>query len=406
MCKLRNVCVVGGRLTYYMDSQVEGAAPAGMRMSAFPDGGPVCVGLLPQASCVGEHVVAVDIVSSPRPHHLPFSHRGRVHMLDVLGDASNWAHIMFDTLLPAYSAADLFGDSVADVQIVALNNCSNYADRPALAHKRATMSAADMESACVRNMAAWAPAFFDHPIVQGGGPDVCYRQLVMGHSHIFGLGYWYPHRAVAIRTARDRMYRLHGVAGADGAQLGPALRRHHVMVWRKRTQWTPQLRPDVDMCSVVRRWLANVTVDFVDGSEQESGGRHDSWGATVGPATNHHRASHTADVQLSCLSPADRSVRDQIVTASRATVVVSEEGSTTYLGLFQRPGSSMVVVGSKEMYILFSSADVQVWFADAEAVLPPRQQPDVVQPAGVTTLQLALDRAGQRLGLRRLLLAL
>ena len=95
------------------------------------------------------------------------------------------------------------------------------------------------------------------------------------------------------------------------------------------------------------------------------------------------------------------SVKEQVAAAADATVILAEEGSTSYLSLFQRPGSSLVVVGSKEMYILYSLSDVQVWFIDPERIERSTREGGR-HCEGKATLRLAMDRAGRRLGINAL----
>jgi hypothetical protein len=416
ICKLRDVCLVNGRLRYYMDPSVEGRAPQGMRITAFPEGGPVCVGLLPLGNCSREHVVQVEVEPGPRPAHLVFAgnndesssgdsssevlllreqgrggvhvemddsqllptstprkgsrndRSARVHMLDIMSDPSNWAHLMLDTLLPAYAAAELFDDDVNDVQIVSLNSCSTFAEQSGLAHKagrRIPDTGMTLREACEANVARWVPELFRHDILMASpSNDVCFRSLVMGHSHSLGLGYWFPHRGVAARHARQRIYSSLSI---------PDLRtfdRHHIVVLIKESQWTGVVLEGFDLCRVVESWLA--------------------------------RARKRNVLSFSCISPSEMSVKEQVAAAADATVILVEEGSTSYLSLFQRPGSSLVVVGSKEMYILYSLSDVQVWFIDPERMGSTRE--DGQRHEGKATLRLAMDRAGRRLGINASLL--
>jgi len=415
ICKLRDVCLVNGRLRYYMDPSVEGRAPQGMRITAFPDGGPVCVGLLPLGNCSREHVVQVEVEPGPRPAHLLFAgnidegstgdlsaeallvrrqERGgvpaekddsrspptsaprkgswsggsvRVHMLDIMSDPSNWAHLMLDTLLPAYAAAELFDDDIDDVQIVSLNSCSTFDQQPDIAHKagkRIPGTGMTLREACEANVARWVPELFRHDILMASpNKDVCFRSLVMGHSHSLGLGYWFPHRGVAARHARQRIYSSLGIPDLR------AFEKHHIIVLSKKMQWTGPVREGFDLCDVVGSWLASA---------------HDR-----------------NDLSFSCISPSEMSVKEQVAAAADATVILAEEGSTSYLSLFQRPGSSLVVVGSKEMYILYSLSDVQVWFIDPERIERSTREGGRHRE-GKATLRLAMDRAGRRLGINAL----
>lgn len=368
VCKLRDVCIVDGLLTYYVDPFVESRAPRTTRMEAFPGGGPACAGYLPlDCTCVPERT---DIRHEPRPETLEFMSEDKVHLLDRMSDPSNYAHLLLDTVISSYAAADMFGDSLLKLQPVFLNNCTTFTDQEVHAHMRKGgihyivpgTNGKTAKDLCEEKTREWLPLAFDHPPMFPPHKDVCFRELVVGHSHALSVGSMFPHRGVSIRKLRQRVLQKLALP-----VLQPSREKHHVVVLEKVQLITPSL--GLDVCDLTKRALNPATKN----ANLEPGDRE--------------------IVKVTCITPAKMSIRKQMRAISAATVVVSEHGSTTYLSFFQSPGTSLVVIGAKEAMALLSNTDVQTWFHPLHlAVLPSGGG-----FAGL--LHLALDRAGRRLGL-------
>ena len=153
---------------------------------------------------------------------------------------------------------------------------------------------------------------------------------------------------------RKRLFELHQVP------MDAPLLRHKILVLEKSWEIAPVLQPQ--LCSDVTAWAAELP----------------AYGASV-----------------ECISPKGFSVKEQLEAVSGASVIVAEMGSTAYLTLFQRPGASIVMLKTmgdlKEAQVMLYM-DVQAWYIDP-ALLKPGES--------VGTLQLALERAGQRLGIEK-----
>jgi hypothetical protein len=300
----------------------------------------------------------------------------RVHLLDRMSDPSNYAHLLLDTVISAYAAADIFGDPLDALQPVFLNNCTTFTDQDVHAHLRkggvdfiypgaGGKTAYDL---CEEKTRDWLPLAFDHPPMFSPHEDVCFRELVVGHAHALSVGTMFPHRGVSIRKLRRRVLQKLALPASS-----LSLKEHHVIVLTKVQLRTPSV--GLDICEMTRRALASVNSD----ARRQSGAER-----------------QTLTVKVTCFTPAMMSVRKQMRVISAATVVVTEHGSTSYLSFFQNPGTSLIVIGTKEAMALLSNTDVQTWFHPVDLAILPGGGGF----AGL--LQLALDRSGRRLGLASL----
>ncbi len=352
-CLLRDVCFIGGRLTYFADPELEAALPAGFSLKDFA--GALALDGYLQAKfgkLGGPSAPALEF--GPRPAQLPFfsGSAATVHALGSLSFAQNWGHMLIDTILPVYAAAQAWGFAVPDVQLLSLDHCD-------------TMLTAGFEGyseLCFKNLQRWVEPLFAHPFLAPPHyHDTCFRQVLVGHNGGLSLIGMYLHRAQAARAARLQLHASLGVAPE------PLISAHQIVVLTKAQESTPVGLPD--LCALTQ-----------------------GWAAALRPAPPVH-----------CILPAALSPKEQLLAISNATVTLSENGSTGYLSLFQRPGSSFIALltaegeAAKEVQVFLYETDVQVFYHTAPAMRDMGEGPGM--------LLLALERAGKRLGLPRVALA-
>lgn len=339
-CVFRDVCLVNGALTYYDDPDLAATTPPGMRISDFDaaHGHMFFRGYF--AERLGQPY-APTVVSGPRPASYFMMPAERFYILNELSYAMNFGHLLIDSILPAYSVAQVLGEDIANVQLVGVVSCSTLQLQP--------LNGPD---ACRVNMERWMAPLFDHPyLLPPFSEPLCFRRLVAGQ--FYTLSHMYHHRSQAIRAARAHLH------SALGVPLTKQITSHHVVVQLKHVQaaWVEYST----VCSDVRAWAATFTPQ---------------------PA-------------VTCLVSADVSVREQLELIANATVTVAEHGSTNYLSLFQPPGSSLLMIvtsgEAKEAQVFLYNTDVQAFYLSLDAVRRRGEGPGA--------LRLALERAGIRLGL-------
>jgi hypothetical protein len=345
MCLVRDVCVVGGVPTFYVDPVEEARTPPPLRAEALSlFRGPY------EASLVQPGAPA--IVRGPIPAHLPYAPRDRLWSLTTLNNAQNYAHVLLDTILPAFALADFFGVAVEDVQHALLTNCNTFAN----AHWVSKGSGASFSAQCWANFEKWYGLLLPHAPRDAGaaGGDACYGAAVLGEAGPFSIALFGGHfsRAAAARAMRRRALAAVGLP-AHGA---PPPARHRLLVLRISAAGGAPALPE--LCARVRAG---------------AGGR-----------------------DVACATPGELGVREQLEALAAATVVVCEHGSTSYAALFMPPGASIVAVvpaaapDAKEGMVLLFLPDVNAFY------LPQERFERDAELAGA--LELAVKRAGERMG--------
>ena len=347
-CLLRDVCFIGGELSYFVDDKLEAAAPSiassASALILFP-------GFLS-----GPHnhnnPLSITFKHNPRPAHPPFAPTDRTYLLGELSFVENFGHLIIDTILPAFAVADVYGLDMEHVQLLDTRSCETV-PTTILVDSEGNLAV----ELCRRNLERWAELLLVHPLLQAPISDSCYERLIVGHAVSFSLTGLYAHRASAIRAMRKRMYERLGMSPAFTST------KHTIMVLEKKVLLASIKYPGI--CKDVRAWA--------------------------------ERLHPTPDI--TCIVPGALTVKQQLQHMTAASLVVAEHGTTTYLSLFQKEGSSLLVVvpdgnSAKEVQTLLFNTDVQAWYFSLSRM----------QKEGAGALFLALERAGKRLGLPPLIL--
>jgi len=292
-----------------------------------------------------------EVLWTERPP-LPFE-PDRLYVLDELSDPSNYAHLLVDTLLPTIGVAQVYGEDPANVQLVETVNCHTW-HKPDMLIPGLNKPASEV---CEKNLRVWPPALLAHPmLLPPYGRDMCFRRLVMGQAGSMSLAGEFARGAIT-RAARTRLY--------EGLGLDPAARpsAHHILVLVKKKFIKDVEVPDI--CGTVRGWAA--------------------W---------------WPEVTVTCIVPAEVTLREQIEALSKATVVVSEHGSTSYSCMFQVPGTSLLLLAPVKTGVLKWAKEPQVMLYFADLFVLYLDESRWVDKVAVPLLQSALDRAGKSLGQR------
>lgn len=357
ICKLSSVCVVDGSLTFYVDPVVESSVPASMRLSSFAEG---LVYKGPYEATIGKPEVP-KVVYGPRPPNMPFAPQGRLYLLTSLNNAQNYAHVLLDTIFPAFSVANFLGLSgVEDVQHAGLTTCDTFPNNAWVIKGSIGVS---FSAACWGNMERWYSVIMPHPFLnaatgkvaqhgdsatsigspEGGG--VCYGNAVVGQESMFSSALFGGHmsRAQAARGIRARAFAHFGIAPPQSlrqAQTSPPTT----------ISAPPLLVLVLEIYRPIPAGIANLC------------------------NLTHSALSGEVGVRVQCITPGAMDLKDQLLALAPAALVVCEHGSTGYAGLFLTPGASMLVLfekgapAIKEAHVLLFLPDIDVHYLGEESM--------------------------------------
>ncbi len=353
-CMLRDVCFVAGELTYYADPELERTTPEMFRLQTLLNEKPVGLGVdVPTgigtgfaytgylSGCQRNARFLPRVVLGPRPAGLPFHEDDRVYIMGELSHSQNYGHLLVDSVLPTLSVADAFGLAPAQTQYVGFTNCSTFA-----------MAVGETPQGpnsvvCERQVERWMVPILSRPPLFPPHADGCFRRAIYGHEHQFSLGGMYLHRSAAMRTARLQLHRALGVS----PHVDFSVRTHKVVVLQKVPLYTAEFL--TTMCENVKRWAAAIEPQ--------------------------------PDVE--CFKPGEFSVKKQLETISTATTVVAEHGSTSYMSMFQPPGSSLLILVPsvdltpfKEVQVLLYNTDVSTCYITSSPPHCRPQRPPHIKP--------------------------
>lgn len=344
VCIFRDVCMVDGELTYYVDPAAEEATPPNLRMSSFSTGvgtGLFYLGFIDYR--MSGISMAPNTVAGARPPELKVHPDDRLFVLDDYSFVGTFSHVLIDHVMAAYSAAELFGADVADLQFVGKRTCEQIAFGDA--------------AACRRNTAAWFPIFSRHKYLEAPVANQCFRRIVAGHVGPFNCDLPYLHRATSSRAMRMKALQAVGISAGD---LPTA---HLVLVFVKVQEMSDIGLPR--LCDDAKSWAGQLSPP---------------------PA-------------VKCIAPKDMTIREQIDAIRHATVTFTEHGSTSYGALFQTPGSCIIVINPEGPIDLRHTKEVQVlnFVSDVQAFYSSKSK--MTGGEGPGTLLVAIEHAGRRFNL-------
>jgi hypothetical protein len=343
VCLLHDVCWRNGQIEYYRDAAAEAAYPAYARVAAFADiKGMVFAGYHPDLN-QNTHGWMPTIVDAPVPTDVVYGPRA-TYILDTLSYAQNYAHLMVDSLWGGHAAAAMWDFDMHDAQFVGLTACGGGLS-------------ANRREDCEQSLARWTPVLSDHaylPLPSVAKP-VCFGELVVGAGTAFSLKSLHVLRGLVMRSMRQFAW----------AKLGllplPPLAEHHVVAITKLAAARRPAYPEIcdDVAGVAARMQP--------------------------------------PVKFTCVVPdTGTDAKSQVALMTRATVVLVEHGSVSYVTRFARAGAVAVHLSQAlpqqtlDVNIFLHDQDVQTLYMSSE----PGRRGDL---PGM--MLLALASAGERLGL-------
>jgi hypothetical protein len=199
-------------------------------------------------------------------------------------------------------------------------------------------------------------------------PDVCFRRLIMGHPRSLSQ-LSNPAPTLDARLVRDRARRRVPL-------LQPLLQRmpraHHVSVLRKGAGWNTRV-DWAQSCEDSMRSMQGLGLRVVMQALEEQLDRiaKEDSGMAGSEARAEGEGEGEVEAFLSCVDPAHMTFEEQMVQAYTTTTCVSMHGTLGYLTLFQRDGTSAILVGRpplKEPHVMLHLTSIHVLYLTLDQV--------------------------------------
>lgn len=213
----------------------------------------------------------------------------------------------------------------------------------------------------------------DSDDIQQTEPTICFKKLILGHPRSLSqLSFRSPHFAWHVRTLRDRVW----IKAPLAQQISvPANDVHQVSVlfkgsgWHTQSEWT-------ESCAGTSSTLQGLgfRVRLLDppAPSRLHGGSDSEQRARADARFQRHLnvpARGDEDVHVRCHEPGALPFEQQVALSRKTSTTVSFHGTVSYLVLFQRDGTSAVIVGRtplKETDVMFHLTHVNVLYVKLE----------------------------------------
>jgi hypothetical protein len=243
------------------------------------------------------------------------------------------------------------------------------------------------EQLCQRHYEEWLHKyFFKAPVLvlnkQIGSDNIrqterttCFKKLILGHPRSLSqLSFRSPHFAWHVRTLRDRVWIKTPLARQISV---PAHDVHHVSVLLKGSGWHTQ-NEWVQSCADTGATLQDLglrvrLLELLPADPRSQGGSDSEQGESDARFQEHLNvpARGDEDAHVRCHEPGALPFEQQVALSRKTTTTVSFHGTVSYLVLFQRDGTSAVIVGRpplKETDVMLHLTHVHVLYVKLEQV--------------------------------------
>ena len=322
VCMLKNVCIEDNDILYYQHPE-EVRAPEHLQLVKSEN--------LLRLSVFERGPFRLSLQHTP----LPSPSKNDRHVIDkhtwFLSFASigyNYAHLLKDDMFPILTAMDLFNIKKEDARILSfgcdyIKGMATYFTPP----RTAAQACIDNYLTIGKLLLGTEPKMiklFDHP-------PMCFKQLVVGQGHVFSVPKYRPdsHQGIYFRRGRDAV-------AENIPDLGPPPTKMKVVVIPKH-----------------------------EAGHTQSG----LFGPSFCDSVSYIINTISSDVEVECLG-FSVGIEEEIRIVRTATLVVSEDGTVAYSGLFAHDGTVQIIVTSrdnvKECYTLTYATHIRVLFAVLE----------------------------------------
>lgn len=307
MCHFENVCWVNDHFVFYEDPRLRAATPDFLwpQPLAASSGG----ALLHLGYPEGTEWSPV-IIRGPLPKDAIINSSASF-LLSENSYSDNFAHLLIDDLIPSLQGLSVFGLPLESGLLLSLSACAK-ASRWYEPEGITPYAGRSRKEVCLDNYRKYTALVLGRPMLdiqkKWSGTTVCMKHLLAGHSSVFSLRTLDVERGPGIRLARDRIVQRLGL------DTLPRPTSHRVVVLGKQAGFNggpiwPSLCEDT-----------KVTMAMID-----------------------------ADIPIRCFDPVEQSLVDQVRTSRESTLIVAEQGTTSYAGIYGHDGLVLLSISTRQM---------------------------------------------------------
>jgi hypothetical protein len=332
-CYFRNVCVIGGDITYFISDNKKSSSENVMN-DFLPSG---FDGNMYHTGHLRGFTSPIKTIVGSIPHEYPF-HHSNITFFDSNSWTFNYGHYLIDNVIPAFTAAMVFNIPFEGTQQVIESNCRHFSVLEVAFSERIVTynhSMGTYRQGCLEKLDGMWSHFFDSPplyadLMKESGKNLCFRRFIAGQGSTFGLKSLDLTRAVVLRKFRD--FVLHRIDTHLG--LKPPIQEDMILVGL-RTTGSAGGELIKDLCSRVREEMQKLPA-YVD------------------------------KYKVVCIHPSNLGFEDEIFHAQRAKVIVSVHGTISYMTLFARDGTQQISIANptelKENQILLWATHFNTYY--------------------------------------------
>eukprot|EP01038_Epipyxis_sp_PR26KG_P006909 gene6909-9461_t len=303
VCHMKNICLVNGTLTYFMNPKLKEVVPEDFTVNGF-QGSMFHTGHL-RGLTMPISVVYYEVPSNYIPHP------SKITFLDAPSWSYNYGHYINDNVIPAFTAAKIFNLPFEGTQQLIETNCRLFTTLEEGFSARLVdynHSMGTYRQACLAKFDGLHHYFFDNRplyVDQMQSSQICFKNLIGGHGAAFGLRSLDLTRAIILRDFRDHVLKR--------IPEGPKL--ENLILVGLRTVGTAGGSLINDLCGHVKSAAASFT-----------------------------------DYRVECMVPTDLDFVQEIHYVRTAKIVISVHGTVSYLSMFARDGTQQIVVANPKEF--------------------------------------------------------
>jgi len=357
-CKLRNVCLMDGQLTYYISNYTA----KHVSQDYLPEGFYKGQGTMFHTGHLRGNTMPIKTVVG----HAPSMHGSGQHgaaswhnpdvsvFLDAVSWSFNYGHYLIDNVLPVWFAARIFNIPFSSVQQLFETRCRQFTTLEAkFADNKVgyNHSLGTYQQACLARVEGMAhyffnnqPLFADELAHAQSKKSVCFKTLVVGHGSTFGLKAVELSRAVLVREFRDNFL----------TSLMSHLQKQAVPASATATATATASTAAAAAANELLHTLNSPQEDLILVGLRTQGA---AGGKIINDLCSRVKDSlsrldeyYSSKYKVECFVPAEVSLEQEVASVRRAKILISVHGTISYFSLFSRDGTQQISIADPKEY--------------------------------------------------------